>query len=225
LDAIGNDLLHGVSQGRNINDLLDEATERWFDKASSLSSWQGGPGTLHGTVSSHRSCFSALAEPTANRSDICARQRQLLLLAGPRVDFETLFRPWPFPLVPEDVPYSPVANQAWFRVMEWLIVLFRDSEPSSQDFQNQLSRFVSRHALGIHKRRGPLGRFASNYYRTKGLLNALRKVALRTKVRPLDSARFERLVMNAFEQRQRHLQIVHSGKWSGIPAVPEWLGK
>lgn len=143
--AAGVKLLRDLAEGRRLNDALDDAIAAW---AAALPTWGRNIGNW--TDDQVRAFHVAATKAGAERQRMLASQRLLVRRAGARVDPVLLLLPPPLRFAPEDVPATPGANAAWFRVMKVPRLTLEAVEMRHPaPFLEAFAAFASRHAPAI----------------------------------------------------------------------------
>ncbi|MFO0581650.1 MAG: PcfJ domain-containing protein [Anaeromyxobacter sp.] len=143
----GSRLLSDLAEGRRLAAALDAAVTGWSE---ALPVWARQDELHHGSI---RGAFAAASEQgREGAARLLSAQKLLIRRTGPWCSLGTLLVPPPSRFAPEDVPASPRANAAWFRVMKVPGVTV-NGHPRAPDprLQEAFGAFASRHALALSR--------------------------------------------------------------------------
>jgi hypothetical protein len=131
-------LFCGLGDGERLADALGEATEAWWGAterwARQDSTWSNGA----------RRAFAVARDGDARAA--MASLRYLVRRAGPLVEPSLLLLPPPLWLAPTDIPATPRANAAWYRVMRTPGITVAAAGADPTEHRRAFAGFASRHA-------------------------------------------------------------------------------
>lgn len=208
--AAGAKLVRDLAEGRKLNDALDEALTAW---AAALATWGRNVGNWNDDQV--RTFHVAARKQGEARQKMLAQQRILIRRAGPQVDPVLLLLPPPLRFAPEDVPATPGANAAWYRVLKVpRLTVEAHGMRHPVPFLEAFCAFASKHAAVIA--RPPSGLSLDRWL--DGLCEVFR-AGERTPSRATDSRRL-RSAVDAEALRSRRPEARIPYPWVIVPDAP-----